>query len=156
VTTLARDVIPLYRKIVIAYDGNTGGEAALQQGAALARLSKAELHLLGVVVSSGGLLLDPAIVPLELLETERSVLLAAMMDCVHDLGQQGIAAVTAIRDGEPAREIIAYIDEVKADCVVVGHSHKGMLAHWFEGSVGTRLLDALPCSLLVASAHNAT
>jgi nucleotide-binding universal stress UspA family protein len=61
--------------------------------------------------------------------------------------------VTAIRDGEAASEIIAYVHAVKADCVVVGHNHKGVLARWFEGSVGTRLLDALPCSLLVASSR---
>lgn len=141
----------MYKKIVVAYDGSDAGEAALRQGAELARLCKAELHLLGVVVSSGGLLLDPATVPLELLETERSVLLTAMTDTVHDFHRRGITAVTAIRDGEVSREIEAYIHEVKADCVVVGHSHKGVMARWFEGSVGTRLLDALPCSLLVAA-----
>ncbi len=142
----------MYKTIVIAYDGTDAGQTVLRQGAELARLCKAELHLLGIVVSSGGLLLDPAIVPLELLETERSVLLTAMTDTVHDLHRRGITAVTAIRDGEVSREIEAYIHEVKADCVVVGHSHKGLMSRWFEGSVGTRLLDALPCSLLVAAA----
>lgn len=143
----------MYQKIVVAYDGTGAGEAALHQGADLARLCKAELHLLGVVVSSGGLMLDPAIVPIDLLEAERQVLQAAMTDSVRALGRRGVSAVTAIRDGEAASEIIAYVHAVKADCVVVGHNHKGVLARWFEGSVGTRLLDALPCSLLVASSR---
>jgi nucleotide-binding universal stress UspA family protein len=142
----------MYRKIVVAYDGTGPGEAALYQGADLARQCQAELHLVGVIVSSGGLLLDPAIVPMDLIDAERQVLQAAMIDCVRDLGHRGVTALTAIRDGEPAREIIAYIQDIAADLVVVGHSHKGILARWFEGSVGTRLLDAMPCSVLVAIA----
>jgi nucleotide-binding universal stress UspA family protein len=140
----------VYHTIVVAYDGTETGEAALRQGAELARLSRAELHLLGIVVSSGGLLLDPAVVSLDLLEAERQVLQAAMDDSARALGRRGLTAVTSIRDGEPAREIIAYVQEVAADLVIIGHSHKGLLARWFEGSVGTHLLDAMPCSLLVA------
>jgi hypothetical protein len=34
---------------------------------------------------------------------------------------------------------------------VLGHSEKGMIIHWFEGSVGTELLTNLPCSLLSAT-----
>ncbi len=141
----------MYQKIVVAYDGTDTGAAALHQGADLARLCNAELHLLGVVVSSGGLLLDPAIVPIDLLESERQVLAAAMTDSARELGRHGVTALTAIHDGEPAREIIAYVQAIKADLVVVGHSHKGILARWFEGSVGVHLLEAMPCSVLVAT-----
>lgn len=139
----------MYQTIVVAFDGTDAGQAALQHGADLARLGKAELHVLGVVVSSGGMLLDPAIVPFELLEAEREVLQTAMADAMRGLGHH---ALTVTRDGEPTREIIAYAHEVKADLVVIGHGHKGLLARWFEGSVGTHLLDAMPCSVLVAIA----
>ena len=139
----------MYQKIIVAFDGADAGQAALQQGADLARLCRAELHVLGVVVSSGGLLLDPGIVPLDLLEAEREVLQAAMADAVRGLGHH---ALTVTRDGEPAREIIAYAGEIHADLVVIGHGHKGLLARWFEGSVGAHLLAAMPCSVLVAIA----
>jgi nucleotide-binding universal stress UspA family protein len=146
----------MYRKIVVAFDGTAAGEAALTQGADLARQCHAALHLVGVVVSSGGMLLDPAIVPMDLTDAERQVLQAAMTDTVRDLARHGVSAVTVIRDGEPAREIIAYVHEIAADLVVIGHSDKGILARWFEGSVGTRVLDAMPCSVLVAIAGGAT
>jgi nucleotide-binding universal stress UspA family protein len=146
----------MYQTIVVAYDGTEPGEAALQQGAALARMCQAQLHVLGVVVSAGGMLLDPAIVPFELVETERQVLQTAMTEIVQTLGRQVTPALTVIRDGEPAREIIAYVHEVKADLVVIGHSHQGLLARWFDTSVGTLVLDAMPCSVLVAIDADAT
>ena len=59
----------MYKKILVAYDGTKPGNAALHQGAELARLCKAELHVLAIVVTAGGLLLDPAVVSNELLET---------------------------------------------------------------------------------------
>jgi nucleotide-binding universal stress UspA family protein len=137
----------MYKKIVVAFDGSDPGDAALLQGAELAQLCKAELHLLGVVESAGGMLPNPAI---EVLETERLYLQEALAGSVRDLGRQGIAALTCIRDGDAAREIIAYAHEIKADLAIIGHSDKGLLARWFEGSVGARLLDEMPCSLLVA------
>ena len=140
----------MYQKIVVAYEGSGASDAALRQGGELAQLCGAEVHLLGIVVTSGGLLLDPAFVPDELLETERSILLEAVEDRARELGHQGIIVKTCIRDGEPSAEITAYIKESNACLVIIGHRHKGLLARWFEGSVGAHLLEDLPCSLLVA------
>lgn len=141
----------MFQKIVVAYEGSGASEAALRRGGELARACHAELHLLGIVVTSGGLLLDPACVPEELLEAERSILLEALEDRARAFGHDGITTRTCIRDGEPAAEIASYIKEIKADLAVIGHSHKGILARLFEGSVGAHLLKSLPCSLLVAS-----
>ena len=141
---------PVYRNIVVVYDDAGTGDAALCRGAELARLCKARLHLLGIVVTEGGLMLDPAIVSLDLLETERFYLQEALGEAVGHLDRQGVTAMTCIRDGDAAREIIAFAAEVDADLVIIGHSAKGLLARWIEGSVGAHLLDDLPCSLLVA------
>ena len=140
----------MYRKIVVACDGTGPGDVAVRQGGDLALLCSAELHLLGIVASAGGMLMDPATVSAELLAAERQCLQQGLADAVRDLGRRGIDAQNCIRDGEPSREIIAYIHEIQADLVVVGHDGKGRLARWFEGSVGTQLFDKLPCSLLVA------
>jgi nucleotide-binding universal stress UspA family protein len=141
----------MFKKIVVAYDGTGPNNAAVHRGGELARLCKADLHLLGIVVTAGGMLLDPAIVSVDLLETERQYLNQGLAEAVRDLALRGVHAKTCIRDGEPSREIIAYIHEIQADLVVVGRDDKGRLARWFEGSVGTQLFDTLPCSLLVAT-----
>jgi nucleotide-binding universal stress UspA family protein len=46
---------------------------------------------------------------------------------------------------------VRYVEEVGADLVVLGHTNKGLLARWLQGSIGARLLNQLPCSLLVAA-----
>lgn len=141
----------MYHTILVAFDGTKAGDTALRQAADLAQLCKAELHVLGIVVTAGGLLLDPAVVSNNLLETERRYLLDALADVVRDLGKKGIDAKTCIRDGDAGREIIAYADEIKADLAVIGHSDKGLLSRWIEGSVGTRLLEAMPCNVLITT-----
>ena len=141
----------MFQKIVVAYEGSGASEVALRRGGELARACHAELHLLAIVVTSGGLLLDPAYVPNELVEAERRLLLDTLEDTARAFGHDGITTKTCIRDGEPAVEITAYIKEIRADLAVIGHGQKGMLARWFQGSVGAHLLEGLPCSLLVAS-----
>lgn len=140
----------MFQKIVVAYESSGASEAALRRGAELARACQSELHLLGIVVTSGGLLLDPAYVPDELIEAERRLLLDKLEDTARVFAHAGIRAHTCIRDGLPIAEITAYIKEVKADLAVIGHSDKGVLARWLEGSVGLQLLESLPCSLLIA------
>jgi nucleotide-binding universal stress UspA family protein len=70
---------------------------------------------------------------------------------VQDLHKQGLTVIASVRFGDPAVEIAAYAHEIDADLVVLGHTSKGMLTRWFQGSVGAKLLDHLPCSLLVAT-----
>ena len=141
----------MFRTILVAYDGTSASDVALHMAAELAQAGKARLHVLAILVTSGGLLLNPAAVSSELLDVERKFLVDAMESAVRKLGPHSAAIDTCIRDGEPVREVVAYAHEIKADLVVVGHSDKGVIGRWFEGSVGSQLLDALPCSLLVAT-----
>jgi len=141
----------MYHKILVAYDGTHPGDTALDQGADLARVCTAELHVLAIVVTAGGMVLDPAILSGELLDAERACLARALDTATSDLAKRGITATTCIRDGDAALEILAYAHTIKADLVVIGHGHKGLLARWFEGSVGTRLTEAMPCSVLIAA-----
>jgi len=141
----------MYHKILVAYDGTHPGDAALDQGADLARICTAELHVLAIVVTAGGMVLDPAIQSGELLEAERALLRGALDTAASDLAKSGITVTTCIRDGDAAQEILAYAHAIKADLVVIGHGHKGLLARWFEGSVAARLTEVMPCSVLIAA-----
>jgi nucleotide-binding universal stress UspA family protein len=38
---------------------------------------------------------------------------------------------------------------VRADLVVVGHRHRGMMERWWSGSTNAYLIDHIGCSLLV-------
>lgn len=141
----------MYRKILVAYDGSSFSNIALRQSADLARLCKAELHLMGIVVTTGYMALAEGLGSIDVWGMERKQIEEALSAASHDLGGQGLNVITSIREGNPADEIIASAYALKADLAVLGHSNKGVLARWFEGSVGAKLLRDLPCSLLIAT-----
>lgn len=141
----------MYRKILLAYDSSKFSASALHQSVELASLCKAELHLLGIVVTTGGMAIAEAVGPPDVWGREREDLKRVIEPIVKDLRAQGLTVFAGLRHGAPAVEIAAYAHEVGADLVVVGHSHKDALTRWFQGSVGSKLLDHLPCSLLVAT-----
>ena len=141
----------MYRTILLAYDGSTFSAAVLRQGAELANLCKAELHLLSIVVTTGAMGMAESVGSSDVWGLEQEQLQRVAEAAVQDLHRQGLTVITCVRYGDPAVEIAAYAHEVGADLVVLGHTSKGMLTRWFQGSVGAKLLDHLPCSLLVAT-----
>lgn len=144
----------MYRKILIAYDGFAFSASALQQGEDLARLAGAELHLLGIVVTTGMMALAEGSGGIDVWGRERKYIEAALEDASKGLTDQGIKTFTCIREGEPSIEIAAHAHQIGADLVIIGHSDKGILARLFEGSIGAQLLSHLPCSLLVATGRD--
>ena len=141
----------MFGKILLAYDGSASGAAALRQSADLARVCKAELHLLGIVLTTGFMALAEGSGSIDVWGQERESLQRALDAAGHDLDAQGVNVTSSIREGDPQAEIINYAHAIKADLVVLGHSGRGVIARWFEGSVGSKLLNNLPCSLLIAT-----
>ena len=140
----------MYQKILLAYNGPAYCTAALRQASDLARLCKAELHLLDVVGTTGWFLIAQSESSLDLLGMERKNVQEALESAADELAAQGVNVITSTREGDPVIEIVAYAHEIQADLAVLGHSDKGILARWFEGSTGAKLLSDLPCSLLIA------
>jgi nucleotide-binding universal stress UspA family protein len=144
----------VFKKILLAYDGSDHTAAALRQSADLARLCNAELHLLGIVVTAGSVVVAEAYGAAyggnDLFGQERKAIEDALSRATSELGEH-ISVHARIREGNPADEIAAYAHEAGADLAVIGHSGKGLLARWFEGSTGAKLIRDLPCNLLVAT-----
>ena len=65
------------------------------------------------------------------------------------LAALGFQASGKLVIGEPAREIAAYAEQVKADLVVVGHRRQTAIGRWWSGPSGAYLSDHIGCSLLV-------
>jgi nucleotide-binding universal stress UspA family protein len=142
--------MPMFKRIVLAYDGSEHATTALRRAAALARLCDAELHLLGIVVTVGSAALAEAYAGIDIFSMEHRSIEQALKDAVNDLDER-VSVHTRIREGNPAEQIAAYAREVGADLTVIGHGRKDLLARWFEGSTGAKLIRDLPCDLLVAS-----
>jgi len=141
----------MYKKILVAYDGSSYSDVALRQGAELARLCDSELHLVGIVSTTAYMALAEGAGSIDIWGMERDKLEAALESAVQDLADQGLKPIASVREGNPADEIAASALDLRADLVVVGHTDKGAIARWFEGSVGAGLIRDLPCNLLVAT-----
>ena len=141
----------MYKRILIAYDGSNFSDVALHQGRDLARLCDAELHLVGIVATTTYVVSPEVFGGIDFWGMERDVLEGALETAAVALSGEDLEVTTHIREGNPAHEIAKCSADVDADLVVVGHSDKGLLTRWLEGSVGAELVRGLPCNLLIAT-----
>jgi nucleotide-binding universal stress UspA family protein len=141
----------VFKRILLAHDGSSFGAAALRQSAELALLAGAELHMLGIVVTTGYMALAEGNGAIDVWGLERRNLQPALDAAMEQLTARGIKVIPIVREGEPSEEIIAYARAISADLVVIGHTKQGMIARWLQGSVGSRLVGNLSCSLLIAT-----
>jgi len=141
----------MFQKILLAYNGSVHSVAALKQAADLARFSDAELHILGIVVRTGALVLALGDGVIDVMEVERDRIHKAIETAATDLGSQGVNVAYSIRKGDPAEEIVSHAYKIRADLVVLGRTDKGVIARWFQSSIGAQLLSHLPCSLLIVT-----
>jgi nucleotide-binding universal stress UspA family protein len=70
-------------------------------------------------------------------------------DTAAGLRQLGIAATSAVREGDPAHEIVEFARERGAAIVVIGTRGQTGLTRFILGSVARNVLEHAPCSVLV-------
>ncbi len=138
----------MYRKILLAYDGSVAGRRALREGASLAHLCRAEVFLLAVidVGAAGTAAFLGAVIDKDTYEQ-------SLLEGVERLKALGFEPKSKLAWGDPGEQIVAVANEVGADLVVAGHRHKGLLAQWWSGSVGTYLVRNLKCSVLIGQSE---
>jgi membrane fusion protein, multidrug efflux system len=138
----------VYQRILLAYDGSIEGRTALREGALLARRYGAQVFVLSVIREAAGTKLGEGVggggVAQQRVEYER-----VLQEGMARLAALGFQATGKLVIGEPAREIAAYAEQVKADLVVVGHRRQSAIGRWWSGPSGAYLSDHIRCSLLV-------
>jgi len=139
-----------FETILLAYDGSEEGRVALRRSLPLLNAGVVQVHLLAVVALSNAVATAEGFYTESMYESERERVEKILAEGVAMLEARGIQAQSYLRAGEPAHQISRLAEELKADLVVVGHQRRGVLARWWQGSVGASLLDRLNCSLLVA------
>jgi nucleotide-binding universal stress UspA family protein len=142
---------PMYKRIVLAYDGSEAGQQALLECSEIARWRQSELHLVAVMpppalsLAVDGVMLappDPADI-----EREYTRTLSAGITRLASLGYSAHGEVLV---GEPVIEIANHARKVAADLIVVGHKQrKGWAARWWHGFTSGSLIEHAPCSVLV-------
>ena len=141
----------MYRTILLAYDGTNYSDVALRQGADLAKACGAQLHLLGVVQTTGSMAVAEGMGGQDIWGRERAHVERSLDAARTAAAEQGVSAIVTVSEGDPAGEIVRHAQSLKADLVVLGHKERGVLASWFGRSVGADLLGSLPCSVLIAT-----
>ncbi|MGA7537397.1 MAG: universal stress protein [Steroidobacteraceae bacterium] len=138
----------MYQRVLLAYDGSIEGRTALREGALLARRYGAQVFVLSVIREAAGTKLGEGVggggIAQQQVDYER-----VLQEGMERLAALGFQASGKLVIGEPAREIAAHAERVKADLVVVGHRRQSALGRWWSGPSGAYLSDHIGCSLLV-------
>ena len=130
------------RKILIATDGSPAALQAVELGLELAEEQHAQPTFVHVAPAADVLpvagfgMAGPVSVPHELAEEDRS----SLDEAVRLAEQRGLDARTKLLAGDPAREIVAFADEIDADLIVVGSRGLGTIGSALLGSVSHKLL----------------
>jgi nucleotide-binding universal stress UspA family protein len=131
----------MYRKIIVGFDGSERAEDALALGKLLARTSGAKLVVAGVFQ------FDP------LLGGRDPSFQEAEADFAREI-ERAAAGADAEPEAFPSssvgRGLHELAEELDADLVVVGSSHRSRAGQVLAGNVGTSLLHGGPCSVAVA------
>lgn len=142
-----------FEKILLAYDGTEKGRVALRRAIPLLKADGVqEVALLAVVPLTGAVAAAEGFYTESMYEAERERVEAVLKEGIAILAAEGVTAQGYLRAGEPSHQIARLAQDLAADLVVVGHQRRGVLARWWQGSVGASLLDRLDCSMLVAQA----
>jgi nucleotide-binding universal stress UspA family protein len=135
----------MYERILIPTDGSTGTAHVAMQALDLAEQYGGTLHVLNVVETHEGSLLSEVGGSQDELERsgQRAVERIERMAEVH-----GVGVETAVREGDPAEEILDYADEIEADAIVAGTHGRSGIARRLIGSVAERLVRHASCPVM--------
>lgn len=133
--------------IVTGYDGSEHGDAALARADELAAALGAEHHVILVAHVQSyqwTAMSNPYQIDLYALEEEH----------LSDAYEKAITTLVVpptvvMRRGEPAREIIAYAEEVGAEFIVVGSRGRGGIKSLILGSTSHSVIHGAPCDVIV-------
>jgi nucleotide-binding universal stress UspA family protein len=137
----------MYDRILVATDGSPTADRAATHAVALARQSGADLHAVYVIETRTAY--DNAIVDPETVRENFRTEGEAALDVVEERGGSGVAVTTAIREGVPHEELLAYVDEHDIDLVVMGSKGGSAFKTVLLGSVTEAVLDAEAVPVLV-------
>ena len=146
---------PEIGRIVCAVDFSAHSRRALTNAIHLARKFKAELFLLTVVeplevlLPAAAEVSSSAAVAYAVEIQERLEALRGGHD-THDVKIEDL-----VRKGRAAEQIIATVQETKADLLVMGSSGSSGFVRFFIGSVADKVLRRVPCSMLTLKSEDA-
>jgi nucleotide-binding universal stress UspA family protein len=124
----------MYANILIATDGSDAATTAANQGLAIAEELDTTVNVLSVADVRDGARWKPV---QDLLQSNCQEYVDAIARTAMD---RGIPVQTAVREGRPHQEILAYAQECGADLLVLGTHGRTGVRRWLLGSVVTSVI----------------
>lgn len=141
----------IYESVLIGCDGSPTDRQALSHGAGLALAIKAHVHLLLVSDVYSSMDYHPAFFPHVVLGQRDEVVRETLQRGLEWLVGQGVSAYGHVAFGSMVSEVVRCAADLRVDLVIVCHRPRHRIADWFVGSESVRLLNRIPCDLLVVS-----
>ncbi len=127
----------MYDRILLPTDGSRGNTLAVDQALELAETTGADLHVFFVVED---LAYAPEMMDGQVQAKLRQIGENAIEDIRERADELGVHLETAIEDGIPHREILAYADDNDCDLIVMGTHGRSGLDRYLLGSVTERVV----------------
>lgn len=137
------------KRVIIGFDAHEASHDALQLAIELVAATGAQLHV-AVVLPRGRIPFEEALVEPEVSRQLDDVLFDAAAQRLEGSGFTRASLDGGLSGRSAARALYEYADEVRADLIVVGSSHRGPIGRVLAGSVGESLLRGAPCAVAVA------
>jgi len=142
----------MYDRILVATDGSTTAQRASAHAVEVARLSGAAIHAVYVIETRTGYdnaIVDPDVVHQNFRDEGEAALAA-----IEEQAGSDLAVTTAIREGVPHQELLAYADENGIDLVVMGSEGRSAFKTILLGSTTEALLHSATVPVLVVDGQD--
>jgi nucleotide-binding universal stress UspA family protein len=145
------------RRILVGYDGSDGGRRALERAIAEAHESRGRITVLSVA----NMPLDPD-VPRnfgtldDISRDEGGALppppevVAHLTEARDRLASAGLEADLIWKAGDPGRAIVDTAKEIRAQAIVLGEHHHGLLGNLFGAEVDAEVQREAGCDVILA------
>ena len=122
----------MYQDVLIPTDGSDGTRQSIRHGLTIAERFDATIHALSVVPEG----------PLGTLQNDAAIAAAdrAVERIETEAAREGVAVETAVEQGVPHEEILAYADDHVIDMIVMGTQGRTGLDRVLVGSVTERVV----------------
>ena len=145
------------RRILVGYDGSDGGRRALDRAIAEAHESRGHITVLSVenmpldldVPRNFGTLDDISAGEGEPLPPPPDVV-AHLKEASERLASAGLEAELIWRLGDPGRAIVETAKEIRAQVIVLGEHHHGLLGNLFGADVDAEVRREAGCDVILA------
>lgn len=136
----------MIKKLLVAFDGSPESCAAFDFGLDLARVYKAELHVVSVVEFPE----PPIDVETEaFLENGTNHYKNLFRELHRKAHAAAIPVKTVVAAGRPVVQILHHAEKEKADVLVIGHQTQSHFGRWLTGSVTDKVVDHASCTVIV-------